>query len=288
MMREEPRIGFIGSGNMAEAIIKGLISSGLASPARIIIADRQEARLVHMAGTYEVKVSNSNAEAARESDIIFIAVKPPDVPGVLREIAPEIDGEESAGPGRAKLIISIAAGITTDDLLGALRDGGLSEPFAPIIRAMPNIPVTIGQGMTVLVPGAGAEAQDVEKARRLFESVGRALPIDDEGLFDAVTAISGSGPAYFFYFMEALVRAGGKAGLSEDTAQALVLQTAAGAAAMALKSETGLAQLRRMVTSPGGTTEAALKVFDASGFEEIVEMAVKAAARRSRELSGGK
>jgi pyrroline-5-carboxylate reductase len=287
MKREEPRIGFIGSGNMAEAIIKGLISSGLASPARIIIADRQEARLVHMAGTYEVKVSNSNAEAARESDIVFIAVKPPDVPGVLREIAPELGNEDGARPEDATLVISIAAGVTTDDLLGALRGGGLAEPFVPIIRAMPNIPVTIGQGMTVLVPGAGAEARDVETARRLFESVGRALPVDDEGLFDAVTAISGSGPAYFFYFMEALLRAGEKAGLSDDTARALVLQTAAGAAEMAVKSGKGLEELRRMVTSPGGTTEAAIKVFASSDFEEIVEKAVKAAARRSRELSEG-
>jgi len=288
MKREEPRIGFIGSGNMAEAIIKGLISTGTAEPSRIIISDRMEARLVHMAGAYEVKISNSNAEAARESDVIFIAVKPPDVPGVLRAIAPEFNEVPPAKEGAGKLLISIAAGVTTTSILDSLREGGLNLPFIPIIRAMPNIPVTLGEGMTALVPGTGADARDIETAGRLFSSVGRVLTIDDEGLLDAVTAISGSGPAYFFYFMEALLRAGEKAGLSDDTARALVLQTAAGAAEMAVKSGKGLEELRRMVTSPGGTTEAAIKVFASSDFEEIVEKAVKAAARRSRELSGGK
>ncbi len=286
MKRQEPGIGFIGSGNMAEAIIRGLISSGMASPARIIIADRLESRLVHMAGTYEVKVSNSNAEAARESDIVFIAVKPPDVPGVLREIAPEFETPSADGSGTDKLIISIAAGVTTGAIIAALREGGLAGAFVPVIRAMPNIAVTIGEGMTVLVPGAGAEARDVERARRLFESVGRALSVDDEGLFDAITAISGSGPAYFFYFMEALVRAGMDEGLPQDTARALVLQTARGAAGLAVRSDAGLEELRRRVTSPGGTTEAALKVFEASALERMIGKAVKAAARRSKELSG--
>ncbi|MFQ5353839.1 MAG: pyrroline-5-carboxylate reductase family protein [Thermodesulfobacteriota bacterium] len=150
---------------------------------------------------------------------------------------------------------------------------------------MPNIPVTVGQGMTVLTAGAGAGEKNLQTAKGLFQAVGSAITLEDESLIDAVTALSGSGPAYIFFFMEALVQGGIKAGLSAEKARDLVLQTAMGAAAMACKSEHGLAELRRMVTSPGGTTEAALRVFSASDFTDIIEKALFAARDRSEELS---
>jgi len=239
MKKQNLHIGFIGSGNMAEAIIKGLISSQTVPASRIIVSDRREDRLTYMAGEYEIKVSNSNSGVALASDVIFLTVKPPDVAGVLKGIAPELDESRGTGKTLDKLIISIAAGITTESVLTALREGGLKAGAVPIIRAMPNIPVTVGEGMTVLTPGVDAGEGELEVARRLFEAVGKAFSLDDEGLLDAVTAVSGSGPAYIFYFMEAFEKAGIKAGLPEDKARTLVLQTAIGAAAMAAKSEHG-------------------------------------------------
>jgi len=286
MNNKTARIGFIGSGNMAEAIIKGLISSRTIPASRIIVSDRLDSRLVYMAGAYEIKVSNSNAEVVRESDVIFITVKPHHVADVLKGIAPELDESHGTDGVVDKLIISIAAGITTVSLLDALRQGGLKAPV-PIVRAMPNIPVIVGEGMTVLTAGANAGADELEAAQGLFQAVGRAVTLDDEGLLDAVTAISGSGPAYVFYFMEAFVAAGIKAGLPEDKARALVLQTTVGAAVMAVNSARGLAELRDTVTSPGGTTEAAISQFASSDFNEVIERAVMAAERRSKELAKG-
>lgn len=287
MSNKSPVICFLGSGNMAEAIIKGLISAKTALPSSIIITDHLKARLEYLAKTYGVQPRGSNAEAVKTSDVIFLTVKPHHIGGLLKEIAPELIEEGPKG-SENKLIISIAAGITTASILDSLREGGLRAANIPIVRAMPNIPVTVGEGMTVLTAGAGAEAKDLLVAEGLFQSVGSAVTLGDEGLLDAVTAISGSGPAYFFFFMEALVEAGVKAGLPTEKARALVLQTAMGAAAMACRSEHELRELRKMVTSPGGTTEAALKVFSASDFNDITAAAVKAAAERAEELSGKK
>ncbi len=286
-MDERLTICFLGSGNMAEAIIKGLISAKTVLPSSIIITDHLKARLEHLRNTYDVQVRDSNAEAVGDSDVIFLTVKPHHIAEVSQEAAPELNKAALRGNGGKKLIISIAAGITTDSILRSLRHGGLTSAAIPIVRAMPNIPVTLGEGMTALTAGAGADDSDLRLAEQLFHSVGKTVTLEDEALIDAVTAISGSGPAYFFYFMEALVGAGIKAGLSADKAKALVLQTALGAAAMACGSESELRELRRKVTSPGGTTEAALKVFSASDFSDITARAVEAAAKRSKELSGG-
>jgi len=285
MNNNDTHIGFIGSGNMAEAIIKGLISSKTVPAQRIIATDRLRTRLLYMTDTYGIEAARSNAVAAKRSGVIFITVKPPDVAEALAAIAPELNGD-GAGTASGKLIISIAAGITTASLLDALRHGGLKSKIA-IVRAMPNIPVTVGKGMTVLTPGPGAGEEELRLAQELFQAVGNAIVLDDESLLDAVTAISGSGPAYVFFFMESLLKAGIKAGLPEDKARTLVLQTALGAAVMAAESEHGLCELRRMVTSPGGTTEAALKIFSSFDCDKIVEKAVMAATARSKELSGG-
>ncbi len=288
MIKENPIICFLGAGNMAEAIIKGLISGGTAAPSRIIVTDPLQSRLEYLAETYGIKTRTLNTEAVRASDVVFITVKPHHVSEVLQEIAPEFNKKTAPNNNGKKLIISIAAGINTTAILQALKEGGLTSPIPSIVRAMPNIPVTVGEGMTALTAGAGAGAEDLCLAQGLFKSVGNAVILDDEGLLDAVTALSGSGPAYFFYFMEALVEAGIKAGLPADKARTLVLQTAMGAAAMSIQSDCNLSELRKKVTSPGGTTEAALKIFSASDFKVVVEKALTAAEDRSRELSENK
>lgn len=274
-------IGFIGCGNLAEALIKGLITRGGVPASRIFASDRVGDRLLHVAETYEIKIFNRNHEVAEAADVIFIAVKPADVPAALAEAAPAI---EEGSPG--KLLISVAAGVTTGRVLEALRDGGLRR-LVPVVRAMPNTPVTVGEGVTALTAGAGASAEEVEIARRLFFSVGKVVFVENESLMDLVTGLSGSGPAYFFLVLEAMVEAGVRGGLDEGDALVLAAQTALGAARLALEGDRSLKELREMVTSPGGTTVEGLKALNGRGVPEAFAEAVEAAARRSRELSGG-
>ena len=277
-MFDNKTIGFIGSGNLAEALINGLIASEAASPGQILAADRVAERLVHLAETYEVKVCSKNFEVARSADIIFITVKPADVDGVLKEIAPEMTED--------KLLISVAAGITTGRIIESLNSGGIKR-LVPVIRAMPNTPVIVRNGVTVITAGAGAGGEDIELAEKVFGAVGKVLFLEDESLMDAVTGLSGSGPAYIFLFMEALIEAGVKAGIPGEKALSMVLQTVAGSARLALESGKDLAELRRMVTSPGGTTAEGVKRLEDGGLKKIVKEAVIAAAKRSRELSSG-
>lgn len=272
-------IGFIGCGNLAEALIRGLITSKAASPARILASDTLNSRLIYIAENYEVKVHNNNYETARNADIIFITVKPGDVGAALKEIAPELDKE--------KLLISAAAGVRTGYITDALKECGVSV-VVPVIRAMPNTPVTVMEGMTALFAASGAGKDDVRSARAVFESVGKVAVVEEEDLLDAVTGLSGSGPAYIFLVMEALTEAGVKAGLPEKMAKELSVQTAFGAAKLARESDKGLSELRRMVTSPGGTTVEGIKRLEEAGLKEAFIKAVEAAAKRSRELSGGK
>jgi len=268
-------LGFIGAGNMAEALVRGLTAS-LVPPSRVIVSDRDHSRLLHMAESCEVKVCSKNYELARDADIIFLTVKPADVAGVLVEIAPELGGD--------KLLISVAAGVTTARILAILAESGTSE-VVPLVRAMPNTPVTVGEGMTAIVAGAGAGSEELERAAGYFSTVGKVITLEDEALMDAVTALSGSGPAYVFYIMECLMEAARIEGLGPDDARTLVMQTVFGAAKLAAGSGDGPGELRRKVTSPGGTTAAALKVFEESGLCEIIKKAVNAARKRSEELS---
>ncbi|MCC6503245.1 MAG: pyrroline-5-carboxylate reductase [Deltaproteobacteria bacterium] len=278
-MLTKKTIGFLGAGNLAEALIKGLISSRSVAPGHIVAADRMSERLIHMAEVHEVKVFSRNFEAVRSSDIIFLTVKPQDALGVLAEIAPEaVQGQ---------LLISVAAGITTASIMEALKDAGLKH-FMPIVRAMPNTPATVREAATAICAGPGAGTGHLELAAALFSTVGAVTVIEDESLMDAVTGLSGSGPAYVFLFMEALIEAGVKLGLASDTAKALAMQTVLGAAKYAIDSRKDLGELRRMVTSPGGTTMAGLKKLDEGGFCEIIEKAVEAATKRAKELSAGK
>ncbi|MFQ5465031.1 MAG: pyrroline-5-carboxylate reductase [Thermodesulfobacteriota bacterium] len=275
-MLTKKTIGFLGAGNLAEALIKGLLGSGAVSPAQIVASDRSKARLLHMAETYEVKVFNENTEAAGAADIVLLTVKPGDAPGVLGEVAPEVAPD--------KLLISVAAGLRTERILDLLSAGGPPHPV-PVVRAMPNTPALVGEGMAALFAGGGATDRDLAFARAVFEAVGRVIVVDDEDLMDAVTGLSGSGPAYVFLFMEAMAEAGAKCGLGREDAETLALQTTLGAAALAQKSPEDLAALREMVTSPGGTTIEGLKRLEALGFRDAVMEAVEAAAKRARELS---
>ncbi|MDO8426852.1 MAG: pyrroline-5-carboxylate reductase [Deltaproteobacteria bacterium] len=276
-MLTKKTIGFLGAGNLAEALIKGLLASKSVGPSQIIASDKASERLLHLARAYEVKVYSKNYEAAKNADIIFLTVKPNDAKEVLKEIAPEIS--------EGKLLISAAAGITTTTISETLNEGGL-RAFMPVVRAMPNTPVIVREGAIGLCAGIGAGRQELKLAKAVFEAVGKVIVVEDEALLDSVTGLSGSGPAYVFLFMEALTEAGVKAGLPVESAKTLALQTTLGAAKLAMESPKDLKELRRAVTSPGGTTIEGIKKLEEAGFKEAIEKAVLAATKRAKELSG--
>lgn len=278
-MLTKKTIGFLGAGNLAEALIKGLLASKSVGANQLIASDRVSSRLVHLAETYEIKVYNKNHEVIRNADIIFLTVKPQDAKDALTEIAPELSGP--------KLLISAAAGLTTTAILEILKHGGV-KAFIPVVRAMPNTPAIVREGMTGLVAGMGAGKNDLKLAKAVFESVGKVVVVDDERLLDAVTGLSGSGPAYVFYFMEALVEAGRELGLTEADSRLLAMQTTLGAALLAIESNKDLSELRKMVTSPGGTTMQGIAKLEDAGFKDAIIKAVKAATKRAKELSVGK
>ena len=281
---KDKRVGFIGSGNLAEALIKGILASGTVSAARLFASDRVAKRLLYIAEKYEIKVLNKNFELAREADIIILSVKPGDVESVLKEIAPEFAQEHGAGKSE-KLLISTAAGVTTESIIGHLRDAGLEDRLS-VIRVMPNTPVMVSEGATAIAPAPGVQEHHIEAARELFGSVGVTVLVEDEGLMNTVTGLSGSGPAYVFRILEAMVEAGVEGGLSEDVASTLAIQTMLGASRLALESEKGLNELRKMVSSPGGTTIEGLKKLEEADIVTTIKSAVAAAAKRSVELSG--
>jgi pyrroline-5-carboxylate reductase len=266
-------IGFLGSGNMAEALIKGIITAGLYKPEDIFISDVRAERLDFLTEEYGVTAVATNSELAGKVNILVLSVKPQNMVEALESIKDAVRAET--------LIISIAAGIKVSNISAVLGD-------RPIVRVMPNTPALIGEGASALFANEKAKPT-LSKAEKIFASVGKAVVVDDESLIDAVTAVSGSGPAYYFLLMEEMTRAAGELGLPEDVAKELILQTARGAALLAVerdkRGETP-AELRRKVTSPGGTTEAALKVFAAKDFSRLVNEALTAARDRSRQLSG--
>ena len=265
-------IGFIGGGNMAEALIKGLIKAGVCKPADIIVSDVSQQRLTHLAKEYAVKTAGDNKAAASKADIVVLSIKPQKAAEVLQDIKGSIKS--------GTLVVSIMAGKKISSITGTLGD-------VPVVRVMPNTPALIGEGMSALFANKKAEKL-LDKAARLFSAVGRTVIVESEDLMDAVTAISGSGPAYFFLFMEHLYAAAVKLGLSEEQAGQLVLQTAKGAALLAAeaagKGKTA-EQLRHDVTSPGGTTQKAIEIFEGRGLKQIIADAIEAAYKRSQELS---
>ncbi len=264
-------IAFIGAGNMARSLIGGLISSGY-DRQRILATDPNEAARQQLTSTLGIAAYADNAEAARQADVVVLAVKPQQLQAVCRALSETVQQHKP-------LIVSIAAGIRSSDIDRWLG-GGL-----PIVRAMPNTPALVGSGASGLYATPAVSAEEKERAENILRAVGMTVWVPKESLLDAVTAVSGSGPAYFFLFMEALSEAGERLGLSADDARLLTLQTALGAARMAMESEEPFATLRKKVTSPGGTTEAALKVFDQAGCGEIIDQAAQAAYHRAGELA---
>lgn len=262
---------FIGGGNMAGSLIGGLIADGW-SPGRIQVADPDPARISQLTERFSVITTRDNSEAIASADAVVLAVKPQILHEVAVQIAPAIRQYQP-------VVISIAAGIRET----ALRDW-LGEGTA-IVRCMPNTPAVVQSGATALYANARVSEEQRSLAESVLRAVGLALWVDDEAQMDAVTALSGSGPAYFFLFMEALQAAGTELGLPADTARLLTLQTAFGAAKMALESREDAASLRRQVTSPGGTTERAIEVLTQEALPAMILKALQAAAGRSRELA---
>ncbi|MBW1844427.1 MAG: pyrroline-5-carboxylate reductase, partial [Deltaproteobacteria bacterium] len=260
-----------GGGAMAEALAGGLIAGGISAD-QIRIAEPRSERCAELRERHGVAASADYADAVRDSDLVVLAVKPGVIPTALAALRAE--DLDLTSP----LWISIAAGVRLASL-----EAGLSAE-ARIIRAMPNTPALVGVGATAICGNARADASDRSDARSLFESVGIAWEADAENLLDAVTGLSGSGPAYVFLFLEALIDAGEQAGLPRNAAEQLATQTVYGAAKLARDSDSGPAQLREQVSSPGGTTLAGLAALDEGGFREILTRAVAAATRRSEEL----
>ncbi|MBA1202345.1 pyrroline-5-carboxylate reductase [Pseudomonas capeferrum] len=263
------RIAFIGAGNMAASLIGGLRAQGLEA-SQIRASDPGAETRTRLGAEHGIEVFEDNAQAIEGADVIVLAVKPQVMKAVCVALRPNLES--------GQLIVSIAAGITCASMnawLGA----------QPIVRCMPNTPSLLRKGVSGLYATAEVSARQREQAEQLLSAVGIALWLEQEQQLDAVTAVSGSGPAYFFLMIEAMTAAGVKLGLSPETASQLTLQTALGAAHMAAASDVDAAELRRRVTSPAGTTEAAIKSFQSNGFEALVEQALEAAARRSAELA---
>lgn len=265
----DTRIAFIGAGNMAASLIGGLRAQGVPAAA-IRASDPGAEQRALIAAEHGIELFADNAEAVAGAEVVVLAVKPQVMKAVCQALAAHLRPEQ--------LIVSIAAGIGCASL-----EAWLGE--RPVVRCMPNTPALLRQGVSGLFANARVSAAQRQQAEQLLGAVGLALWLDEERLLDAVTAVSGSGPAYFFLLMEAMTAAGEQLGLPSDTAAQLTLQTALGAARMATESGVDAAELRRRVTSPNGTTEAAINAFQAGGFEALVQQALAAAARRSAELA---
>lgn len=270
-MTTQYEIAVLGAGNAAEGIVHGILRNTLLFADRIIASDPTEARRALFAKRFNVEVTDDNAYAVENSDIVILAVKPQLYIEVCAGVAKHIRSDH--------LIVSIMAGVSTKSI-----EAMFPEVKARVVRAMPNLPIHVGEGMAGVCKGQFAREVDLLRAQRIFEAGGKALVIQDESQMDAVTAVSGSGPAYFYFFVEAITEAGKSLGLSDQHAEIMAKQACLGAARMMLESGDSPAALRKKVTSPGGTTQAAIEAMhDHQVFEHIVE-GVKAAWQRSQVL----
>ncbi|MEJ2620267.1 MAG: pyrroline-5-carboxylate reductase [Candidatus Thiodiazotropha sp.] len=265
------KITFIGGGNMATSLIAGLIADEYQSQA-ITVSDPELDKLSQLAARYGVATEPDNQLAVAQAEIIVLAVKPQIMESVARDLAPALQQNRP-------LVISIAAGISV-----AVLSDWLGTDL-PLVRSMPNTPAMIQSGATGLYAGATVNENQRNQAESILRSVGMTRWVEDESLIDAITAVSGSGPAYFFLVMEAMEEAAKALGLDEESARLMTLQTALGAARMAIESSGSPALLRQKVTSPGGTTERALGILEAGGLRTLFNDALQGAAERSRELS---
>ena len=273
---KDKTIGFIGAGNMASALIRGITGSGLVSPGSIMVTDIDKERLVNIAEEFGVEAHNLASGVVKNSDIVILAVKPKDLGEVITDISGDLTGDE--------VLVSIIAGKTTDHIREALKDAGLNHPIT-IIRTMPNTPALVGAGAIGIFAPEDASKDDLTAVSSIFEAVGTVKVVDDESLIDVVTGLSGSGPAYIFLIMKAMTEAGAKLGLSAEVSKALALQTTLGAATLATGIDKSLDELITMVSSPGGTTIEGLKALKDGSIEKTIGAAVEAATRRSKEIS---
>jgi pyrroline-5-carboxylate reductase len=265
------KVGFIGAGNMGEALIKGLLAAGRLKADQIVVSDIDPARLRFLENTYRVLAATGNASLARAAQVIVLAVKPNHVDGVLGEIRDSL--------GHLPLVVSIAAGVPL-----ARIQQGLGRPL-PLVRVMPNTPALVLAGASAVAAGPNAGPDHVAVARLLFEAVGRVVEVQESAM-DAVTALSGSGPAYLLLVMEALIDAGVLLGLPRPIARSLVVQTTLGSAKLFDEALGHPGALKDQVTSPGGTTIHGLAVLERGAVRGLFMDAVVAAARRSEELGG--
>jgi len=276
------KIGFIGSGNMGEAFVGALIQTGIFSSSMIYASDISEKRLDILNKTYGISVMKDNFKLFSECEIVIFALKPQHIYQVLSQISEHEDYQIT----NRKIVISIAAGIPLrkiEDLLYNTLDNEFRERL-PIIRVMPNTPALVLAGMSGMSPNKYAKAEDVETIKIILRAIGKVIEFKEEDM-DAVTALSGSGPAYVFYMAEAMIEGGIKVGLEPDKAAVLTLTTIQGALKLMEESNESPEILRQKVTSPGGTTEAAFKILDKNRVKENIIEAIEAAKRRSKELS---
>ena len=266
------KIAVLGAGKAGEALIAGLLSSGWRQPSEIAATARHEERLAELADRYGIETTLSNVDAAEGAGIIVIAVKPQDIEGLLADVGGTLTKEQT--------VITIAAAIPTRLIESHLADG------VPVVRAMPNTPVTVHEGMSGISAGTHATEEHLATAEDVLGSVGRSVRVD-EGYMDAITAVSGSGPAYFALLAESMIEAGILLGLSREIATDLVVQTMLGTAKLLRDERMHPVELREMVTSPGGTTIAAIRELEQAGVRAAFLNAIQAAMKRSQELAEG-
>lgn len=267
---DDANIAFIGAGNIGRALVVGLIATGV-SPDRIFVSNPSTEKLQWLQQHLKVQTTQNNAEAAAKADVIVLAVKPANIALVCAELK-DIITEQSP------LIVSVATGVLTQTIESYLGHQ------AAIVRAMPNTPAAVSAGATGLYANTHTTEEQKELAEMLFRAVGVSVWLEDEALLDSVTAVSGSGPAYCFLFMEAMQQAAESMGLTPDVARLLVSQTVLGAARMVMETDQNVVQLRASVTAPNGATEAAIHVFEANNIRQLIADAMQAACDRSKAM----
>lgn len=270
-MTNDIKIAFIGGGNMAQAMLSAILDKGLSTPEAVSVSDINEARRKYLEQEYGVYITVNNLEAFTRGDLVVLAIKPQNLAEVMAEISGRLNSPQ--------LVLSIIAGKSIGTLCQGLK-------YKAIVRAMPNAPAQIGQGMTVWTATAAVTEPQKAQAGSILGAMGKEIYVADERYIDMATAISGSGPAYVFLFIESLINAAKSIGLPPDMAQELVIQTVVGSGNFVRKSGRELSELRRMVTSPGGTTAKAVEVFERGQFAELVKQAIAAAHNRAKELGG--
>ncbi len=263
------RLGFLGAGNMSEALIKGLVQAAVLPAERIMASDVKSERLEHLQKAHGIRTTTDNHALMRESDVVVLAVKPQVIDKVLTEVGADLRSDQ--------LLVSVAAGVPIEALEARLPAG------SRVVRSMPNTPATVQAGATAIAAGAHAREDDLRIAKELFDAVGRVVLLD-ETLLDAVTGLSGSGPAYVMLIIEALADGGVKVGLHRDTALLLAAQTVLGSAQLLLETGEHPGRLKDMVTSPGGTAIAGLHTLESGGLRRTLMDAVDSATKRSAEL----